>query len=295
LAARLRLISTAQVPCRPSDLQNQVDLGTGRRAVETGHGSTRGGRDQVLDREALPTWAGDRVPEQVLVGFDVQQDVREAAVPNIGLRGFDETLAQVGMEGRQAAHQEQIDQQIAVAAHRRCRDTQARGQARRVEQGALVVRQHGPETPQGLRWDARSEHRHIALQVGADKALPQLQAIAVRGREETIGKSAAQPERREVARLDLAGSQRQEVHVGDTSGQALPGLPQKVDGRRAQDEEASRAVPSAPSGVDDPAQSLEQGRNPVDLVEDDELVGVLAEEEHGSESLSLSAVASRSR
>jgi len=65
------LISTAQVPCLPpSSIQDQIDLGTGGRAVEARLGSPWGGRDQVLDDEALPARSGHRMPEQTLEGLD---------------------------------------------------------------------------------------------------------------------------------------------------------------------------------------------------------------------------------
>lgn len=55
---------------------------------------------------------------------------------------------------------------------------------------------------------------------------------------------------------------------------------QEVDGRRAQDEKAPGPIPGAPASADDPAQRLEQGWKPVNLVEDEELVGLRSQEEH---------------
>jgi hypothetical protein len=40
------------------------------------------------------------MPEQILEGLDVEQCVGQAAVPDIGLRGFDQTFADVRMERR---------------------------------------------------------------------------------------------------------------------------------------------------------------------------------------------------
>ncbi len=83
-----------------SEFQEQIDLGASGRAVEAGLRSTRRGRDQVLDDEALPARAGHGVPEQILEGLDVEQCVSQAAVADVGLRGLDQTFSDVRMERR---------------------------------------------------------------------------------------------------------------------------------------------------------------------------------------------------
>jgi hypothetical protein len=54
-------------------------------------------------------------------------------------------------------------------------------------------------------------------------------------------------------------------------------LPEQVDGGGAEDQEASGSLAGTPTGVDDAPECLEQGRDTMDLVQDDQLVIVLTQ------------------
>jgi hypothetical protein len=41
----------------------------------------------------------------------------DAAVTNIGARGFDESFADIGMPGLQSPHEQQVDQKVKVGGH----------------------------------------------------------------------------------------------------------------------------------------------------------------------------------
>jgi hypothetical protein len=61
----------------------------------------------------------DRMPEQVLECFDVQQRVHKAAVADVDFRCAHESLAGLAHPGSQSAHQQQIYEQIEIARHSR--------------------------------------------------------------------------------------------------------------------------------------------------------------------------------
>ena len=59
------------------------------------------------------------MPEQVLERFDVQQRMRNAAVADVDFGFAHEPLADIARPGSQAAHQQQIYEQIEVAPNSR--------------------------------------------------------------------------------------------------------------------------------------------------------------------------------
>lgn len=63
--------------------------------------------------------------------------------------------------------------------------------------------------------------------------------------------------------------------MGDPPRERLAGLTQKIDGGRTQEQELVGSLPLPAALVDDAPQGFEQPRHPVDLVQDDELLGVL--------------------
>src|SRR3546814_10499895 len=99
--------------------------------------------------------------------------------------------------------------------------------------------------------------------------------------------SAAQPECVETLATGLAGVQRGDLQITDAPGERLARLFEQVDRSRTEHQKAAGATPAPPSGVDQPAQGLEELRGALNLVEDDQLVRVLRSEEHTSELQSL--------
>ena len=217
-----------------------------------------------------------------VVVLDAEQSVDQTAVADVDLRRLDQPLADVDVEGPQAAHQQQVDQQIDVPGHRRTAHPQAGCQPGRVQESALSVGQHRPQPLQRLgRYPPQGELGDVPLQVGANEVAAESEAVGIAGREQAAGKPAAHPERRHRRRRrgDLEHVERVERHVLDASGQALPRLPEQVDGGRSEDQEAARALPQPPAPVDQAAQLLKQLGDTVDLVEDDEAILVLGEEQ----------------
>ena len=110
--------------------------------------------------------------------------------------------------GGEAAHEEQVDEQVEVGGDRLAVHGEGAGERGGVEQAALLVREHRPEPAQGLRRDARPELRDVALEVGADELRAPAQARRVGSGQQALRKAAAQPERVEPLAADLAGVER---------------------------------------------------------------------------------------
>ena len=132
--------------------------------------------------------------------------------------------------------------------------------------------EHRPETAECLGRDAGTEHWNIAFEIGADKILPPSLACPIARRKEAIGKSAAYPKPVNLIIADFKPVERTHFEVADTSGETLSRLAQKIDRCRAEEQEAACPLASTPTGVDQPAQDLEQSRQTMDFVEDDQLV-----------------------
>lgn len=65
--------------------------------------------------------------------------------------------------------------------------------------------------------------------------------------------------------------------IGDAACQRLAGLLQKIDRRGAKQQETPGSLPAAAAPVYETTQVLEQARQPMDLIEYDQLVLVLGE------------------
>ena len=141
------------------------------------------------------------------------------------------------------------------------------------------MREHRPEAAERFGRDARPELRDVPLEVGADEIGAPAQARGVGSGEQTLRKSAAQPEGVDALSPHLAGVERGEFQIADATCERLAGLFEQVHRRRPQDQETPLAVPAPPTGVDEPAQAAEEVWRALDLVEDDERVLVLCQVE----------------
>ena len=156
-------------------------------------------------------------------------------------------------------------------------DAESACELRGVEQTALMVCEHGPQSPQRLGRDARAQLRYVALEVGADEVLAPAQADRVVARQEAVREAAPDPELVQRSLSHLGEVEGGEFNERDPPGQALAGLGQQVDRGGAQQQEPPGASALAPGLVDHAAQRFEQARRPVDLIEDDELPGMVGE------------------
>jgi hypothetical protein len=142
---------------------------------------------------------------------------------------------------------------------------------------ALLVREHRPEPAQGLRGDARTELRDVALQVRADEVRAPAKTRGVGRGEQAFWETAPQPERVETFAANLTRIERAELEIADASRERLAGLLEQVYRRGADDEETALPAPATPAFVDEAAEHAEELRGALDLIEDDELVVVLRE------------------
>ena len=117
------------------------------------------------------------------------------------------------MPGGQTPHQQQVDEQVYVARRGLAVDPQIACQLRQVERLTLMMGEHGPEAPQGLDGDARSELRDVAFEIGQDEVLAPAHARPVAVSEEALGKSATQPQALGI--VDLSGGERGQLQMAD--------------------------------------------------------------------------------
>ncbi len=108
-----------------------------------------------------------------------------------------------------------------------------RREARGVEQPALVVGEHRPETPQGLRGNPRAQLRYIALKISPYVVAPPLQAAAVVGGEQTLRETSPGPERFGLAGRDLSGIDRTEFQVPDPASEGFARLAEQIQASRS--------------------------------------------------------------
>ncbi len=261
--------------------QQQVDFGAAAGAVEVALCRVAGADEQVFDDETFPAMTDDRVRQQGFLVGDCEQGMGQAAVSHVYLGRFDQALAEVGMPGRQAAHDEEVDQQVEIAGGGLGVHSKVAGELGGVEQPALMVGQHAPEAAQSFGGDTRAELRDVAFQIGADEVLAPAQAARAIGCEQAVGKATAHPKivGRQVGRFQHA--ERRQFQIGNAAGQALAGLLEKVERSEAQQQVLPCGAPGPAGAVDQPAQYRKQPRRTVDFIEYDQLVLVICKVELG--------------
>ena len=218
---------------------------------------------------------------QIVVVAYRQQRVHETAVADTHLRRFDQTFAEVSMEGLKAAHEQEVRQEIDVAPDGRSADAERRGEPGGVQQRTLAVREHGPEPTQRLGRNSRPELRHVPLEIGADEIPSARETLRVVAGQLAVGKAAANPQPVLIAPAvdDLQHIEGTHLDISDAAGEALARLSQKIHRGRTEHQKASRSPPFAPTFVDQSAKRLEQLGRAMDLVENDQPAGVGAEEQ----------------
>ena len=100
--------------------------------------------DQVVDAESFVARAAHRVSSQRVQVAQAEQCVYQATVTDVDLGSLDQSFAHIAAPGLEPANQLQVDEQVDVARQCGTADPQAAGQARLLQQGTLLVGQHGP-------------------------------------------------------------------------------------------------------------------------------------------------------
>src|SRR5208283_3086457 len=144
-----------------------------------------------------------------------------AAVAHINLWRLDQPFSHVAMPRGQAAHEQEVHQQVEITGGGLAIHAQSARQLSGVEPLRLVMRQHGPETPQGFGGYPGAELRNVPLQISPDKVPPPFHAEIVVVGEETARKSAANPKPVELIRGNLERIERAKLQIGDATGQAF--------------------------------------------------------------------------
>ena len=139
------------------------------------------------------------------------------------------------------------------------------------------MRQHGPEAAQRFRGNARPQLRNVAFQIGSDEVQTPAETVGAGVGQQAVGKAAPYPKRIAPARARFQKIERRQFQIGDTARQGFSRLPQPIHRGGPQQQEAPGPAPLSPPKIDQPAQSLENARKAMNLVEDDQLVRLGAE------------------
>lgn len=95
------------------------------------------------------------------------------------------------------------------------------------------------------------------------------------------GKPPAQPQAIRRLYADLEEVERVHLDILDAPGETFARLPQEIHRRRTQEQEAAGSVAAPTPLVDQSPQFLEDLRDTVDLIENDEAVFIGLEKERG--------------
>ena len=147
--------------------------------------------------------------------------------------------------------------QINVARHRGHRDVETAGKLRGVQEPALAVGQHGPESPQRLRRHPHPELRDVALQVRANEVASPAGTGRVAPGGEGVGEAATNPQRL-ASGSDLQRVQTGQLLVDDAPCQRLRRLPEQRIRSRPEEEELPGAATPATALVDLAAEHLKE-------------------------------------
>src|SRR3989338_10505071 len=134
------------------------------------------------------------------------------------------------MPWRQAAHEQQVNEQIEIACCGFGINAKVAGELGGVEQTALMVGKHAPEAAQGFGSDARAELWDIALQIGADEILPPAQAACSIGSEQAFRKAAANPYFVSLECLRFQYVEGCKLEISDAPCQCFAGLFEQFQG-----------------------------------------------------------------
>ena len=102
------------------------------------------------------------------------------------------------------------------------------------------------ECPAGrARARCPAEHRHVALQTGADEVLAPCQAVPVARGQVAVREASTLPQPLSLHPrvFHFKSGEGRQIEVGDATGECFARLAQQVDRRRTQDEKPARALP----------------------------------------------------
>jgi hypothetical protein len=105
------------------------------------------------------------------------------------------------------------------------------------------MRQHRPEPADRLSRQSRRKHRHIALEIAADKGAAPREAGRIAVGRKAFRKAPARPDSTDIADLlrQFEGIDGSHVDVGNASGEAFGSLPHQIDGGGPQQQEVASA------------------------------------------------------
>ena len=177
-----------------AQMQDKISFGPMRSAIKACLGLRHSGKNLCCDK-TFPACAGYGVAEYGLQALEPhQQGVVNAAVAHNHFGSADQPFADVAMPGRQTAHQHEVTQDVDITRHCLPADAKRCSQLRLVQQAALHMGEHGPQTAQRGAGYAWPQCRDVPLQTGRNERVAPTQACSIALRKPRQRKPPAQPQ-----------------------------------------------------------------------------------------------------
>jgi len=174
--------------------------------------------DQLFDHEALP-----RCP-RLGVGFDIgegpkiQQSMQQAAISHVDFGRTDLALADVFVPRWKLPNHKGRDQTIQVPPDGRIGHSEGTRKLRGIPNLPVIVREHGPESPQGRRADGDAELGQIAFEKRLEELPPPFEARRFGDGQIRTGKTAPTPQLEMVWAPDFIQREARKAVIGNASG-----------------------------------------------------------------------------
>lgn len=182
-----------------------------------------GGLQDLLHGKAFPRGSGFRMPQEAGPGWNIQQGVQQAAVPDVNLGGFGLTLADVFMPWRQPPDDLGTGEEVKIVTQGFIVGTEGAGEFGAVPGLTVIVGQHGPEPEHGFGTDGDPGLGQIPFQKGSDEILPPTLRGGFADCQKRTGKSAAHPERLHLSGSGFFDAEAGDVHQSGGSGEGFGG------------------------------------------------------------------------
>ena len=179
---------------------------------------------------------------QLVHGADAEQVMVQTGIAEVELRPLDLTLAQILVPRTELPDQEELLQQIQVAAHGHLTDLQRVRQLGDVDDLTVVVGEHEQQAMSGRRRQLRTELRQIPLRERTQECAPPRHAVGIVRGQERARESAPAPQVGQPVLVDLDRLKSGKLQVLDPSGQRLGGLTEQIGPGAAKDQEPAPGI-----------------------------------------------------
>ena len=207
---------------------------------------------------------------------EIQERVEDPTVREVDLGRLDLPFRDILMPGLKLEDHQPGGQDVQIVPHRRIGDPERPGELRGIPGLGMIMGQHRPKPAKGDRADVDPELRQVPFQERLDERSAPF--IALRGRAGQVrpGESPPKPEALAIFDPDFIEGETFQLMENHAACEGLRSLAEELRRGASQDQEPG----GVPGPIGQNAQDLKKAGEPLDLVDDDEPLG-LFEREHG--------------